>query len=107
MAQQLGQIERMDRPKRFLPQQVAELILIILDSHRRDVTVVFCDLRGFTAFSETSEPEEVMNILREYHAAVGAIIGGGPCGCSAMPRPRSKTLRSRSKMRERWAMLPR
>ncbi len=79
VAQQLGQIERMDRLKRFLPQQVAELILSsgddrVLDSHRRDVTVVFCDLRGFTAFSETSEPEEVMNILREYHAAVGAII---------------------------------
>ena len=79
VAQQLSQIERMDRLKRFLPQQVAELILSsgddrVLDSHRRDVAIVFCDLRGFTAFSETSEPEEVMNILREYHAAVGAII---------------------------------
>jgi adenylate cyclase len=77
--EQLTQIERMDRLKRFLPPQVAELILTsgddrVLDSHRRDVTVVFCDLRGFTAFSETSEPEEVMNILREYHEAVGAII---------------------------------
>jgi len=77
--QQLAQIERMDRLKRFLPPQVAELILTsgderVLDSHRRDVTVVFCDLRGFTAFSETSEPEEVMNTLREYHEAVGAII---------------------------------
>ena len=74
VAQQLKQIERMDRLKRFLPPQVAELILSsgddrVLDSHRRDVTVVFCDLRGFTAFSETAEPEEVMNILREYHAA--------------------------------------
>jgi adenylate cyclase len=79
VAQQLSQIERMDRLKRFLPPQVAELILTsgddrVLDSHRRDVTVVFCDLRGFTAFSETSEPEEVMNILREYHQTVGAII---------------------------------
>ncbi len=79
VAQQLSQIERMDRLKRFLPQQVAELIVSsgddrVLDSHRRDVTVVFCDLRGFTAFSETSEPEEVMNILREYHAVAGAII---------------------------------
>ena len=79
VAQQLKQIERMDRMKRFLPQQVAELILSsgddrVLDSHRRDVTVVFCDLRGFTVFSETAEPEEVMNILSEYHAAVGAII---------------------------------
>jgi adenylate cyclase len=79
VAQQLTQIERMDRLKRFLPPQVAELILSsgddrILESHRRDVTVVFCDLRGFTAFSETAEPEEVMDILREYHAAIGAII---------------------------------
>jgi adenylate cyclase len=58
--QQLSQIERMDRLRRFLPPQVAELILStgddrVLESHRRDVTVVFCDLRGFTAFSETSE----------------------------------------------------
>ncbi len=79
VAQQLKQIERMDRLKRFLPPQVAELILSsgddrVLDSHRREVTVVFCDLRGFTAFSETAEPEEVMNILGEYHTAVGAII---------------------------------
>lgn len=77
--EQLTQIERMSRLKRFLPPQVAELIMTsgderLLDSHRRDVTVVFCDLRGFTAFSETSEPEEVMNALREYHEAVGAII---------------------------------
>jgi class 3 adenylate cyclase len=79
VAQQLNQIERMDRLKRFLPPQVAELILSsgddrVLDSHRREVTVVFCDLRGFTAFSETAEPEEVMNILGEYHTSVGAII---------------------------------
>ena len=79
VAQQLAQIERMDVLKRFLPPQVAELILTsgderMLDSHRRDVTVVFCDLRGFTAFSETAEPEEVMNILGEYHAGIGAII---------------------------------
>jgi adenylate cyclase len=79
VAQQLAQIERMDRLKRFLPPQVAELIVAsgddrVLDSHRRDVTVVFCDLRGFTAFSETAEPEEVMNTLREYHETVGAII---------------------------------
>ena len=76
---QLTQIGRMDRMRRFLPPQVAELILSsgddsVLDSHRRDVTVVFCDLRGFTAFSETSAPEEVMDTLREYHETVGAII---------------------------------
>ena len=79
VARQLKQIERMDRLRRFLPLQVAELILSsgddsVLDSHRRDVTVVFCDLRGFTAFAETAEPEEIMNILGEYHAGVGAII---------------------------------
>jgi adenylate cyclase len=77
--QQLAQIGRMDRLRRFLSPQVAELILSsgddrMLDSHRREVTVVFCDLRGFTSFSETAEPEEIMSTLREYHAAVGAII---------------------------------
>lgn len=79
VARQLEQIDRIDRLKWFLPPQVAELVLSsgddrVLDSHRREVTVVFCDLRGFTAFAETAEPEEVMNILGEYHARVGAII---------------------------------
>ena len=79
VAQQLTQIARMDRLKRFLSPQVAELILSsgddrVLDSHRGEVTVVFCDLRGFTSFAETSEPEEVMNTLRAYHAAVGTVI---------------------------------
>ena len=79
VARQLKQIERMDRLRRFVSPQVAELILSsgddrVLDSHRRDVTVVFCDLRGFTAFSENAEPEDVMSILREYHSVVGAII---------------------------------
>jgi adenylate cyclase len=77
--QQLTQIGRMERLRRFLSPQVAELILSsgddrVLESHRREVTVVFCDLRGFTSFSETAEPEEIMNTLREYHTAVGAII---------------------------------
>jgi adenylate cyclase len=76
VAEQLGEIERL---KRFLSPQVAELVVSsgddrMLESHRRDVTVVFCDLRGFTAFSETAEPEEVMSILREYHAGLGALI---------------------------------
>ena len=79
VAQQLSELSRMARLKRFLSPQVAELILSsgddsVLESHRRDVTVVFCDLRGFTAFAETAEPEEVMKILREYHACVGALI---------------------------------
>ena len=73
------QIERASRLKRFLSPQVADLVLASptlepLESHRREVTVVFCDLRGFTAFAETAEPEEVMTVLREYHAALGALI---------------------------------
>ena len=79
VAEQLGEIERVGRLKRFLSPQVAEFVVSsghdrMLESHRRDVTVVFCDLRGFTAFSETAEPEEVMSILREYHAGLGALI---------------------------------
>src|SRR5437016_1672551 len=77
--QQLGEIERVSRLKRFLSPQVADLILSsgddrVLDSHRRAITVVFCDLRGFTAFSETTEPEEVMAAMREYHAVLGQLI---------------------------------
>ena len=77
--QQLSEIERVSRLKRFLSPQVAELILSsgddsVLQSHRRAITVVFCDLRGFTAFSETTEPEEVMAVLREYHAVLGTLI---------------------------------
>src|ERR1700738_2994834 len=77
---QLGEIERIRRLERFLPPQVAQLIASsdghdsLLDSHRRGVTVVFCDLRGFTAFTETTDPEEAMNVLREYHAALGELI---------------------------------
>jgi class 3 adenylate cyclase len=79
VANQLSEIERMSRLKRFLSPQVAELILStgddkVLDSNRRAITVVFCDLRGFTAFAETSEPEEVMGVLRDYHASLGALI---------------------------------
>jgi adenylate cyclase len=71
--------ERLGMLKRFLSPQLAELLVSsgekpLLDSHRSDVTVVFCDLRGFTAFSEESEPEEVMRLLGEYHAALGALI---------------------------------
>src|ERR1700730_14388566 len=77
---QLGGIERIRRLERFLPPQVAQLIAssdghdALLDSHRREVTVVFCDLRGFTAFTETTQPEEAMNGLREYPAALGELI---------------------------------
>jgi class 3 adenylate cyclase len=71
--------ERMGRLKRFLAPQVAELIVStgderILDSHRRDVAVLFCDLRGFTAFAEAAEPEEVMELLREYYSCLGQLV---------------------------------
>jgi class 3 adenylate cyclase len=73
------QLERLGRLKRFFSPQLAELIVSggaedPLKSHRREVTVVFLDLRGFTAFAETAEPEEVMGVLREYHAAMGELI---------------------------------
>jgi class 3 adenylate cyclase/HAMP domain-containing protein len=77
---QLGEIERIRKLERFLAPQVAQLIAssdghdALLDSHRREVTVVFCDLRGFTSFTESTEPEEAMNVLREYHAALGELI---------------------------------
>jgi len=77
---QLAEIERIRKLERFLAPQVAQLIASsdghegLLDSHRREVTVVFCDLRGFTAFTEATEPEEAMNVLREYHAALGELI---------------------------------
>jgi GAF domain-containing protein len=76
---QVGEIERMSRLRRFLPPQVADLIVASgtekqLESHRREITALFCDLRGFTGFSESSDPEDVMALLREYHAAIGEII---------------------------------
>jgi adenylate cyclase len=79
VADQVAEIERVGRLKRFLSPQIAQLIVSsgderVLESHRRDVTVVCCDLRGFTAFAEAAEPEEVMAVLREYHAALGALI---------------------------------
>jgi len=79
VADQLTELERVGRLKRFFSPQLAELIVSsggekLLESHRREITVVFCDLRGFTAFSETAEPEEVMGVLREYHTALGALI---------------------------------
>jgi adenylate cyclase len=76
---QVNQLDRLGRLKRFFSPQLAELIVAgdaedPLKSHRRDVTVVFLDLRGFTAFAETAEPEEVMSVLREYHAEMGRLI---------------------------------
>jgi class 3 adenylate cyclase len=79
VAEQVSELERLGRLKRFFSPQLADLIVSggaddPLKSHRREVTVVFLDLRGFTAFAETSEPEEIMGVLREYHAEMGRMI---------------------------------
>ena len=79
VVEQITQIGRMERLKRFLAPQVAELILSagddsVLESRRREITVVFCDLRVFTAFAETAEPEEVMSVLRVYHESLGQVV---------------------------------
>ena len=79
VADQVGEIERIGRLRRFLPPQVADLIVASgsekqLESHRREITALFCDLRGFTGFSESADPEDVMALLRDYHAAIGKII---------------------------------
>jgi len=76
---QVQDLERLGRLRRFLSPQLAELIVnnddeSVLQSHRREITVVFCDLRGFTAFSETAEPEEVMAVLAEFHGELGKLI---------------------------------
>lgn len=76
---QLGEIERIGALKRFLAPQIAEMIVSrgdegILETHRRDIVMVFCDLRGFTSFAETGEPEEVRDLLREFHEALGPIV---------------------------------
>jgi GAF domain-containing protein len=79
VSDQVSEIERMGRLRRFLPPQVADLIVSSgaesqLESHRREITALFCDLRGFTGFSESADPEDVMALLREYHGAIGEII---------------------------------
>jgi len=76
---QVSQLERLSRLKRFVSPKIGELILAgevddPLKTHRREITVVFTDLRGFTAFGETAEPEEVMGVLRDYHATLGNIV---------------------------------
>jgi class 3 adenylate cyclase/CheY-like chemotaxis protein len=79
VAEQVAQLERLGRLKRFFSPQLAELIVAggaddPLRTHRREVTVVFLDLRGFTAFAESAEPEEVMTVLRGYHAEMGRLV---------------------------------
>ena len=79
VAEQVEELGRVGRLKRFLAPQLAELIVSqgdekILESHRCEIVVVFCDLRGYTAFTETAEPEEVLKFLREYHGALGPLV---------------------------------
>jgi adenylate cyclase len=76
--QQVDELQRMNRLKRYLSPQIAETILgndeNLFKTHRREITAVFLDLRGFTAFSDSAEPEEVMDLLRDYHAEMGKLI---------------------------------
>src|SRR6516165_5628710 len=79
VAEQVEELGRVGRLKRFLAPQLAEMIVShgdekILESHRREIVVVFCDLRGYTAFTETAEPEEVLTFLGEYHGALGPLV---------------------------------
>ncbi len=79
VAAQVAELQRAARLRRFLSPQVAELVMgsgdeSVLESHRREIVVVFCDMRGFTQFAESSEPEEVIDVLREYHTALGDLV---------------------------------
>ncbi len=123
--EKVAEVERLGRLKRFFSPQLAELIVAggaedPLKTHRREVTVVFLDLRGFTAFAETSEPEEVMGVLREYHAEMGRVIleyegtlerftGDGMMiffnDPVPVPRPAERATRMAVAMRERVAAL--
>jgi class 3 adenylate cyclase len=125
VAEQVALVERLGRLKRFFSPQLAELIVAggaddPLKTHRREVTVCFLDLRGFTAFSETAEPEEVMSVLREYHAVMGQLIlehegtlerftGDGMMiffnDPVPVPNPGERALRMALAMRERVAEL--
>ena len=77
VAAQVSELERMGRLRRFLSPQLAELVVndeSLLTSHRREIVVAFCDMRRFTSFAESAEPEEVMHVLQEYHLALGQRI---------------------------------
>jgi adenylate cyclase len=123
--EKVAEVERLGRLKRFFSPHLAELIVAggaedPLKTHRREVTVVFLDLRGFTTFAETSEPEEVMRVLREYHAEMGKVIvehegtlerftGDGMMiffnDPVPVPRPVERALRMAVAMRDRVAEL--
>ena len=75
----MGEIERMGRLKRFLPAAVADAVVSsgnekLLSSHRALIAVLFCDIRGFTAFCESAEPEETIEVLQTYHEEMGRLI---------------------------------
>jgi len=77
--EQVGELDRMNRLKGFLSPQIAKLVVSsgdskLLESHRRDITAVFCDLRGFTAFAESAEPEDIITVLQEYYCCLGESI---------------------------------
>ena len=77
VAQQVSELERTNRLRRFLSPQLADLVVgdeSLLESHRREIVVVFTDLRNFTPFARNTEPEEVMGVLREYHQAIGTLV---------------------------------
>ena len=121
----VAELERLARLRRYLSPQIAELVLsapdeTALESHRREVAVLFCDLRGFTAFVEEVEPEEVMAALAEFHEAVGPLINsfaatvGGFTGDGLMvffndplpcPDPPERAVRLAVAMRERMATM--
>jgi class 3 adenylate cyclase len=78
--EQVKELERLSLLRRFLPPEIADIVMTsgdvsLLSSHRRRIAALFCDLRGFTAFSETAEPEEVMEVLETFHSATGALVG--------------------------------
>ena len=77
VARQVSELERANRLRRFLSPQLADVVVgdeTLLESHRREIVVLFTDLRNFTPFAESSEPEEVMGVLREYHQAIGTLV---------------------------------
>ena len=125
VAEQVAQLDRLGKLKRFFSPQLAEMIVSgsaedPLKSHRREITVVFLDLRGFTAFAETSEPEEVMTVLREYHAEMGKLVVAAEATLERftgdgmmiffndpvpVPNPAERAVRMAAAMRERVAEL--
>jgi adenylate cyclase len=77
--EQVDELERLRRLRRFLSPQLADVVVVsgdeaILRSHRREVAMVFADLRGWTSFVDAVEPEELMRVLGEFHSAIGRLV---------------------------------